>query len=290
MKPAFVPREAQILQLAAHLAERAAQANSIHRCLTVGLCGAQGSGKSTLTLALKELLEARGLAVAALSIDDLYLGREARLALSKSVHPLLQTRGVPGTHDVGLGMEVLAALRQPGVVALPAFEKARDDRRPRHEWPTVEGPMQVILFEGWCVGAKPEAAESLARSINSLEQDEDADGIWRRYVNAALAGEYQRLFAPIDVLVFLQAPNFDVVHRWRVQQEEALRQEVAAKGGDGSRLMTDAQIARFISHYERLTRHILAEMPSRADAMIKLGPHREMTIAFRSPSASEVAT
>ncbi len=42
------------------------------------------------------------------------------------------------------------------------------------------------------------------------------------------------------------------------------------EGGDASRVMDEAAIARFIAHYERVTRHILAEMPARADHLISL--------------------
>ena len=262
--------------LASLIAARAAQSRG--KCLTVGLCGTQASGKSTMVAVLKQLLARDGLAAAILSIDDLYLPRDARNALAKQVHPLLQTRGVPGTHDVPLGTRVFAALRKPGVVALPSFEKASDDRRPPEQWPRVEGPMQVILFEGWCVGARAQSTEALEAPINALERDEDADGSWRRHANAALAGEYRRFFAEIDLQILLQAPSFEVVHRWRVEQEEKLRQRIAKEGGDASRLMSDAQVARFISHYERLTRHIIEEMPARADVVIRLDADREMTV------------
>ena len=77
--------------------------------LVVGICGAQGSGKSTLTAVLRKLLEMRGLRVASLSLDDLYLTRGERRELAARIHPLLATRGVPGTHDVELGKAGAAA-------------------------------------------------------------------------------------------------------------------------------------------------------------------------------------
>src|SRR5262249_28396576 len=114
---------------------------------------------------------------------------------------------------------------------------------------------------------------------NTLERDEDSDGTWRQYVNQMLGREYQRLFAQIHLLILLNAPSFEVVFRWRREQEEKLRQRVVAEGGDLSRVMDDAQLSRFISHYERLTRHILEEMPSRADVVVKLDAAREMSLA-----------
>jgi D-glycerate 3-kinase len=263
--------------LAQRIAERAV-AKGQGACFVVGLCGAQGSGKSTTASILADLLEADGLEVAALSLDDLYLPRAEREALSRNVHPLLRTRGVPGTHDVALGLEVFAALRAPGRVALPSFDKARDDRRPRAEWPMVEAPVDVLLFEGWCVGARPQQPEALERPINALEREEDSAGVWRCYVNDALARAYLPLFAQIEHLILLAAPGFEVVHRWRMEQERELALKVRAEGSTDARLMNEAQIARFISHYERLTRHILDEAPARADVIVRLDEARRMWI------------
>jgi len=246
--------------LAARIAERlrsghgraAGPAGASHRPFVVGLCGPQGSGKSTLVASLRHLLQERALHVAVLSLDDLYLTRAERAALAHRVHPLLATRGVPGTHDVALGLEVIRRLGGPGAVALPAFDKARDERRPDAQWPRVTAPVDLLLFEGWCVGARPQPDEALAAPVNALEREEDPDGRWRRYVNAALAGPYQALFATIDELVLLAAPGFDAVYGWRLQQERKLRE----------------RLARFIQLFERLTRYILAEMPGRAHVVI----------------------
>ena len=266
------------MQIAALIAQRALPAKQGAECLIVGLCGPQGSGKSTLAPILKRLLEERGLTVAMLSLDDFYLPLDAREALARTVHPLLKTRGVPGTHDLDLALQVLVGLQREGTVSLPAFDKARDDRRPPSEWAQVRGPVDVILFEGWCVGALPQPEESLALPLNSLEREEDADGTWRHYVNDALAGAYQSLFRQIDFLILLAAPGFDIVYRWRLEQENELRRKVAAQGGDASRLMSDAELERFICHYERLTRHILAEMHARADVVVSLDSQRRMKI------------
>ncbi len=249
----------------------AGQRATVDGTMLAGLCGAQGSGKSTAAAILRHLLEARGLKVAVLSIDDLYLTHAERQVLAKTVHPLLATRGPPGTHDVALGESVIEALGRLGPTAIPSFDKASDDRRPREAWPVFEGPADIILFEGWCVGARPEAPDALVAPINTLERDEDPDGVWRRYVNDALA-LYQSPFARMHRLVLFAAPSFDVVQRWRGEQEAKLRAAAPA----GSRVMTDAEVARFIQHYERLTRAILKEMPARADAVVELGEAREL--------------
>ncbi len=262
--------------LAERVAAQAAAAGG--KMLTMGLCGPQGSGKSTTVGSVRKLLECLGLSVAALSLDDLYLTHAERATLGRKVHPLFQTRGVPGTHDVALGIELIEALRSPGQVALPSFDKARDDRRPREEWPSKQGPVHVLLFEGWCLGARPQADEALSAPVNALERDEDPDGTWRRYVNTALAGEYQRLFGTVELLVLLKVPSFDVVFQWRMEQERKLRDRMAASGTDVSRVMSEAQMSRFINHYQRLTTHIIEEMPARADVLLNLDAQREIAI------------
>ncbi len=239
--------------------------------VVLGLCGSQGCGKTTAARGLVALLETRGLSTARLSIDDLYLTLAERQRLAGEVHPLFRTRGVPGTHDVPLGLEVLGRLKAGQPVALPRFDKASDDRAPKADWPRIDRAVDVVIFEGWCVGARPQGPGALAAPVNALERYEDPEGVWRRTSNAALAGPYQDLFAMIDRLVLMAAPSFEVVLGWRLEQEHELKGERGEGAG-----MTDAEVKRFISFYERLTRHILAEMPARADVLARLGEEREV--------------
>jgi D-glycerate 3-kinase len=257
--------------LAARIAARARLADHM---LLVGLCGAQGSGKTTAAAALVQLLAGHDLSATALSIDDFYLPRAERADLARRVHPLLSTRGVPGTHDVELAQATIDSLAGPDPVLLPTFDKSSDDRLPRRLWREAAGRQRVVILEGWCVGACPQPQAELAVPINALESAEDTEGVWRGYVNAALSGPYRSLFDRLSPLVLLAAPSFGVVSHWRGEQERKLRERVASAGGDTSRIMDDARLLRFISHYERVTRHILAEMPARADHLIALDPLR----------------
>jgi D-glycerate 3-kinase len=260
-----------LMPLAAAIARRARLSDHM---VVVGLCGAQGSGKSTAAAALVGILQQEDLPAVAISIDDFYLPRAERAALGRNVHPLLVTRGVPGTHDVELAQATIDSLAEDEPTLLPSFDKATDDRRARAQWRRCQGPMRVVILEGWCAGALPQTGTQLASPVNSLEREEDPDGRWREYVNAALQGRYRVLFDRLSPLVLLAAPSFEVVHRWRGEQEQRLREKLAREGGDASRVMDDAAIARFIAHYERVTRHILAEMPQRADHLISLDEHR----------------
>lgn len=245
--------------------------------LVLGLSGAQGSGKSTIAAAIARRLELCGRTAAVLSLDDIYLSRADRRTLARNVHPLFATRGVPGTHDVALGCKVIGDLVGGRPTRLPRFDKAADDPLPVEHWPRIDSAVDVVLFEGWCVGAVAQAGEDLLSPVNGLEAQEDRDGSWRRHVNAALEGCYSELFALIDRLVLLAAPAFEVVARWRREQEHELQRQVGARPRNcGARIMTDDEVDRFVAHYERLTRHILSEMPARADLVLRLDADRRI--------------
>ena len=238
--------------------------------LVVGICGAQGSGKSTLATGLEAALSAEGIASTTLSLDDLYLTRAERRQLARDVHPLFATRGVPGTHDIALGLATLDALARGEPAPLPRFDKGADDRVPIESWPLAPAGTQVVLFEGWCLGALPQEDAAIARPVNALETEEDPGAVWRSDVNTCLAGPYRALWARIDLLILLAAPDWDVVATWREQAEVTLRK------ANAPRAMSPAEVARFIQHYQRLTGWILTEMPPRADLVVRLGKGREV--------------
>ncbi len=244
--------------------------------LFVGINGAQGTGKSTLADFIRLALElGANWRVAVLSIDDFYLTRAERKKLGERIHPLMETRGVPGTHDMQMLASCIDELKNLGPehrLALPRFDKSRDDRADPDTWPLVSGPIDLIILEGWCVGCTPQSDDDLLEPINSLEREEDASGEWRRYVNDQIKGSYTDLFATFDALIFLQAPSFDAVYRWRLEQEKKL---AAATPNPASRIMNCKQIAHFIQHYERLTRVNLAILPGTADVVLELNENHD---------------
>lgn len=240
-------------------------ATETKRPLVVGINGAQGSGKSTLCLFLEQLLAERGLNAVTISLDDLYLTRSERAALAAETHRLFVTRGVPGTHDVAHGEAILHDLAAGSDTFLPAFDKATDDRDSLSRGPVRK--VDVLLFEGWCVGAVPQPAEALREPVNRLEAEEDPDGEWRREVNRRLATDYAELFAQIDLLVMLKVEDFSAVRANRALQE----QKLAARNPIGTAIMDGPALDRFLMHYERLTRWMLQEMPARADVLIEIG-------------------
>ena len=248
--------------------------------LWVSINGPQGSGKSTLADFLARLLrEEFALAPVVLSLDDFYHLKPQRLERAGRIHPLFATRGVPGTHDVDLAMQVFSALEQAGpqaTVDLPRFDKAADERHPPAAWPRVSVRPDVIMFEGWCNHCPPQSEEELADPVNELEQREDPQGIWRRSVNDFLSAYRHSLFRPPDLLFYLRIPSFDKVLQWRGLQERKLKQRLGPDAG-----MDEAQLRRFIQHYERLTRHGMKTLPDRADAVLDLDDeHRAVALQF----------
>lgn len=247
----------------------------------LGINGAQGTGKSTLADFIadyaRQLPQDKKLEVAVVSIDDFYLTKADRNDLASRVHPLLSTRGVPGTHDLPLAFQCLSRLLAGDAqVALPRFDKSVDDRQDENLWPRTSAPVDLIILEGWCVGSVPEEPEALKEPVNELESEEDGQALWRSFVNNSLATDYQKLFQQLDSFILLKAPDFDAVYRWRLEQEQKLAQKTLLSGGQATAIMDETQIARFIQHYERLTRHNLAVLPERAQTVLELDQNHQV--------------
>jgi D-glycerate 3-kinase len=242
--------------------------------ILVGINGAQGTGKTTLCKVLEMLTDEAGWRSLTVSLDDYYFSHDVRQRLAEAIHPLLATRGVPGTHDIPLLLKSLDALRNNERPRMPRFDKATDDREPEKNWPKVTAGVDIILLEGWCIGCRPETEEALLFPVNSLEEDEDVDQRWRRHVNACLAGDYADLFRQLDALVMLEAPSMHAVLDWRKLQERKLQ---AQRRGDA--VMDEAELDRFVQHYERITRHSLEEMPARADYVLTLAENHQVVDA-----------
>jgi D-glycerate 3-kinase len=244
--------------------------------LLVSINGAQGTGKSTMTTFLKHIIESEMQChVAELSLDDFYSVREQRMLLAESVHPLFATRGVPGTHDVLLLEQVLEQLAERLPCRLPRFNKAIDDRCDNTQWTDIKEPVEVILFEGWCNSSPPQSPQELEQPVNTLEQNEDPEGVWRRYVNEQLIDYRQRIFDHADMCIMLKAPDFESIYEWRSLQEKKLQANSSQL--EQSAVMNESELARFIQHYERISRHTLIHLPAIADVVLPLAGDHSIT-------------
>jgi D-glycerate 3-kinase len=240
----------------------------------IGVNGCQGSGKSTLSGLMSYLFKTyyRKKSVV-LSLDDFYYTKAERMNLAQTVHPLLATRGVPGTHDTQMMSRVIQSLALNKTVDIPTFDKSIDDRAPVSKWQKIVSPVDIVIIEGWCWGTQAQEEQALETAVNEFEQKHDCDGNWRHYVNSALKNNYSPLYAHMNTWVFLQAPSFDAVYAWRLQQEEKLKQRVS----NASNIMSDEDILIFIQYYQRLTQHSLCTLGNYADFIFELDNTRNIT-------------
>jgi len=255
----------------------------------IGINGCQGSGKSTLADYLCTQVKLQyDVTTVALSLDDFYLTRAERSALARDVHPLLAVRGVPGTHDIKLAINTINSLKAGEKTFLTRFNKSTDDRVAIEKCSMIEGPIGLIVVEGWCFGATPEPEEKLTVSINELERESDAEGLWRHFVNDALAGDYQSLFNVADRRVMLKAPSFDRVFQWRLEQEQKLAERLKLSDAEQalSNIMGEDDIRHFINYFQRITEHCLSSMPEQVDHLYQLDESRAITHHNRLNSSS----
>lgn len=227
----------------------------------LALGGLPGSGKSTVAAATVAKARRQGWPALTVSLDDFYLPRRARRQLAEHIHPLLITRGVPGTHDLALLRHVLAQLPRASEtrpVAIPRFDKGRDTRQPPSRWRRVHEMPRLVILEGWCLGIAPQPDKALQRPVNALEREEDADARWRHRINHLLP-DYLRLWNEADARALIRVPDWPTVQRQRRHAEQALRQRHAPQA------MDDATLDRFLQHYERLCKQALKHPPDHVD-------------------------
>ena len=234
----------------------------------IGLTGGQGTGKSTISNIIKIILkEGFNLSTVIFSIDDFYKTFKERQKMAKKIHPLFLTRGVPGTHDDKLLFNCLKNLKSQNFkkFSIPVFDKSIDDRLPKNKWQKVTKKPEIVIFEGWCVGATSQKKKDLLLPINTLEKEKDKKGRWRKFVNKKLKTKYKKIFGQIDTTIFLKVPSFKHVYNWRLLQEKKLRMK-----SKGKKIMNDNQIKNFIMFYERITKNMIKVLNNKAEFVIKI--------------------
>ena len=245
--------------------------------LMIGLAGGQGSGKTTissiLTLILKKYFK---LNVFKFSIDDFYKTREDRKALSKNKHPLLMTRGVPGTHDVDLMLKFFKKIKSKSFknLTVPRFNKSTDDRYKKSFWYNIKSKPDVIIFEGWCVGARAQTIKQLKNPINSLERVYDEGIKWRSYVNNQLKTKYKTLFKQLDELLYLKAKNFNLLRNWRLKQERKLLAQT--KNKKNLKIMSSGEVINFMQTYQRITQQMFKDATKSSSIIMNLNSNHQI--------------
>ena len=234
------------------------------------IAGSQGSGKSTLTAVLKLVLEKfYKKKVMLLSIDDYYLSKNKRLKLSKKIHPLLITRGVPGTHNIAaLRKDIINFQKKKFPIVAPLFNKLKDDISSKKK---IIKKAEILLLEGWCCGSTPINREYLFNNINHLESTLDKNKLWRQYYNSQLQKDYKKVFSLFDQQIYIQAPSFTYILKWRYAQEKS-----NALKSKNEKFMKKTDLRKFIQHYEKLTKWMIKTMPAKADMLIKIDKNQKI--------------
>ena len=251
--------------------------------LIIGLAGGQGIGKTTITsiitIILKKYFKLNAFKI---SIDDFYKTRKQRILLSKNKHPLLMTRGVPGTHDINIMLNFFRKIKVKKFksLKLPKFNKAVDERCKKNLWYKIKSKPDVVIFEGWCVGAKSQNFRQLRKPINSLERIHDQTFKWRQYVNYQLETKYKKLFNQLDGLLYLRAKNFSLLRRWRLKQEKKLW--LKSKNKKNLKIMNKDQVKNFMDTYQRITQQMFKDMPKYSSIIMNLNSsHQIKNIRYR---------
>ena len=235
------------------------------------ISGSQGIGKSTLVEILKKNFKIfYQKKILILSLDDYYLKKNQRLNLSKNKHPLLSTRGVPGTHDIKkLRKDINSFDKSKYPINIPIFDKLTDDRLTKTQ--KVNSHTDILILEGWCCGCPPISRNFLYKNINKLEKEKDTKKIWRDYFNRELKNDYYQLFAKFDKLIYLEPPSFSYILNWRLKQEKML-----ARKNNSDASMNKNEIAEFISHYEKITKWMMKILPAKANICIKIDRNQKI--------------
>jgi len=244
----------------------------------VGLAGGQGTGKTTISSLIKIILTKYfKLKVFKISIDDFYKTKKERINLSKRIHPMLLTRGVPGTHDINMMLNFFRKTKSKKFkrLKLPTFNKAIDDRFNKKKWYDLKKRPDVIIFEGWCVGAKSEKNTTLKKTINLMEKTKDQKQIWRKYVNHQLKSKYKKLYSQLNCLVYLKAKNFSLLQKWRLKQERKLWIKSKVK----SKIMNRGDVLNFMQTYQRITQNMFENTPNYASIILNLNSNHQIKSA-----------
>ncbi len=251
--------------------------------IIIGLAGGQGTGKTTISSIINLILvKYFKLKVFKISIDDFYKTRKERYKLSKKVHPLLMTRGVPGTHDIDLILRFFRIIKKRNFksLSLPKFDKSIDDRFNKNQWYKIKSKPDVVIFEGWCVGAKSQKNIELKKPINSLEKMEDKSMKWRKYVNFQLAGKYKTFHNMLDCLLYLKAKNFSLLRRWRLKQEKKLF--LKSKNKKNLKIMNENEVINFMMTYQRITEQMFKTATKFSSIVMTLNSqHQIINIKFK---------
>ncbi len=273
----FIDKEKMLKSFLIPLCFWIAKKNKKKPPLIIGLAGGQGTGKSTITFIISLILiKYFKLNVFKISIDDFYKTRKDRKILSIKKHPLLMTRGVPGTHDYRIISNFFKKVKSKNFKSykLPKFDKSIDDRCQKKLWYKINSRPDIIILEGWCVGAKAQKNSKINKPINSLEKVKDPNLIWRKYVNTQLKTNYKNLFKQLNEIIYLKVNKFKLLQEWRIKQEKRLW--LKSKNKKNSKIMNKGDVINFMQTYQRITQNMFKDVPKYASIILNLNSNHQI--------------
>ncbi len=234
--------------------------------------GSQGIGKSSfINIIAKTIEKFYNKKILLLNLDNYYLSKKQRLILSKQIHQLLITRGVPGTHDIKkLVKNIKQFNKGKSPITIPIFDKLIDDTSKSTK--KTKTKYDILFLEGWCCGSSEIPKKILYKNINNLEKIKDPRYQWRNFYNNKLKLEYKKLFKLFDELIFLKTSSFDNVFKWRLKQEKTNQSK-----NKKSKRMTPNEIKIFIQHYEKITKWMLKDLNKKAQIVIKFEKNHKIS-------------
>ena len=224
----------------------------------VGLSGLPGCGKSSLAAWIQQVSRELGLSLAVVSLDDFYWPAE-KMDLAMAGNPWSVPRALPGSHDLALMQQCLQEWTAGGDWNAPRFDKSlRQGRGDRAGW--TSSTAEVVLLEGWFVGASPDATSSLDPQLSAAEQQ------YRPEVLSALQN-YQSSWLQLSELWHLRAPAVSATRLWKTQQENSMQ---AAKGVQ----LPKQDLDQFIRMIETALPQAALQTISEADVVVELTEDR----------------
>jgi D-glycerate 3-kinase len=153
-----------------------------------------------------------------------------------------------------LAQELFTALLTSSATSIPSYDKSlfsgSGDRAPPSQWKTINGPsqpkIQVIIFEGWCVGFRSLSASAVEAKFAAAASDPKSTLSKHKlehlqFVNEKLKG-YDVMTDAFDAFIHIDAAETNYVYKWRLEQEVALWRDK----GTG---MSDEQVVKFVDGY-----------------------------------------
>jgi D-glycerate 3-kinase len=257
----------------------ASSRQQLGRPLIQGILGGQGTGKTTLGAVLRLILKQLGYHTLSVSLDDLYKTYAERQRLQEQDSRLIW-RGPPGTHDVEPGLQLLDQLRSSNPanpILVPRFDKSAWGGAGDRTIPEPVENVDIVLFEGWFVGARPiDPAVFDAQTPEPIQSL--GDRAFARDMNDRLK-DYLPLWERLDRLMILYPTDYRLSQQWRRQAE----QEMIATGKSG---MTDAQVNEFVEYFWKalhpeLFITPLTKNPNLVDLVIEINPDRTPGAVYR---------